>query len=450
MGAIELGLQSGGKKFMDFGAGEAPQTRSMFILGGVTALGFLGATIAWGAYLPLAESASASGVIKVEGTRRTLSHLEGGVVREILVRDGDHVEAGQVLMRLDDAQSGAIAASLMGQKWSLVAQVSRLAAELSGREVIDFPAPLLGAAQTNEQAREAVSGQRSVLETRLSNMRSQVLVLEARVAQAEGQIQSARGQLASSRSQLFLTRQEESQVLDLYRQGLERQPRLLALQRNVAALEGSIGDLNGQIQRAMQTAAESRQQMVQLVDQRMQEASAELRDARGKVDDIAERLRAAVDVSNRREILAPEAGTVLNLRVFTLGSAIRGGDPVLDLVPSNDRLIAEVNLSSSDVDVVYPGLQAEIRLPAYKQRLVPYLHGRVLFVSSDVTIDERTRSAYYKSYVSIDQDQLDRLQGVRLVPGMPAEAVIQIGRRSWLRSSLQPMSDSLARAFREQ
>jgi HlyD family type I secretion membrane fusion protein len=186
------------------------------------------------------------------------------------------------------------------------------------------------------------------------------------------------------------------------------------------------------------------------LDQRMQEVGTEAREVAGRLAEVEERLRAAADVATRREILATEAGTIVNLRVFTLGAVVRPGDPLMDLVPSQDRLVAEVNVQPMDIDVVYPGLQAEIRLPAFKQRLVPYLHGQVTFVASDVTTDQQTRQTHYRAYIAIDQDQLARLRGVTLTPGMPVEAHVLTGSRSFWHYMTQPIRDSMSRAFVEQ
>ena len=182
----------------------------------------------------------------------------------------------------------------------------------------------------------------------------------------------------------------------------------------------------------------------------MQEVSTERRDVRAKLAEAEERLRAATDVATRREIIAPEGGTLVNQRVFTVGAVLKPGDPIFDLVPTQDRLVAEVNVQPNDIDVVYPGLQAEVRLPAFKQRLVPYLHGQVTWVAADVTTNEQTRQQYYRAYILIDQDQLAHLPSVFLTPGMPVEAHIQIGQRPFFRYMVQPLIDSFNRAFREQ
>ncbi len=425
-----------------------PATRAPMALGIAAILVFFGAFVAWSMMAPLSEAAIAPGVIKVEGQRRTIQHLEGGILREIMVRDGDRVRAGQVLARLDDIQAGATLETLRSQRWSLLAQAVRLDAEQARATQVTFPDELL--AERHARAQDAVAGQRAVFESRAASIASQTQVQQARIDQQNAVISSARGQLRAQEQQLALIRREEDMTAGLVRQGLQRLPTLLALQRQAAALEGQGVDLAGQITRAEAAIQEAESTIRQIVDARLQEVAAELRDVRTRLAEAEERLRAAEDISLRREILAPEEGTILNLRLFTVGAVLRAGDPLMDLVPVRDRLIAEVNVQPYDIDVVVPGLQAEVRLPAFRQRLVPYLHGQVIFVASDVTTDERTRQNFYRAHILIDADQLERLQNVQLVPGMPVEAMVQIGRRSFLRYITQPIIDSFTRAFREQ
>jgi HlyD family secretion protein len=182
----------------------------------------------------------------------------------------------------------------------------------------------------------------------------------------------------------------------------------------------------------------------------MADISTEARDVRGRLNEAEEKLRAAQDVVTRRDIVAPEDGTILGSRFFNLGAVVKPGEPVMELVPSHDRLVAEVQLSPSDIDVVYPGLRAEVRLPAFKQRLVPFLHGHVTFVASDVTLDDRTRASHYRVQIVVDEEQMARLKDVELRAGMPVEAQIQTGSRSFFRYMAQPVLDSFHRAFREQ
>lgn len=425
-----------------------PRTRGTILFGFAAISVFFGAFAAWSALAPLSEAAIAPGMIKVEGTRRTIQHLEGGIVREILVRDGDRVRAGQVLVRLDDIRAGADFETLRSQRWSFLAQDARLTAELEDLRQPRFADDLL--ASNEPRALDAMAGQRAVFEARRASLTGQIAVQEARIGQQEAIIAGVTGQQRAQRQQLSLIRREEELTRGLVQQGLQRLPTLLALQRTAAALEGQGEDLQGQLDRANQVIAEARSTIASIVGQRRQEVAAEQRDIRTRLAEVEERLRAAQDVAVRRDISAPEDGTVLNLRLFNVGAVVRPGDPVMDLVPAQDRLVAEVNVQPNDIDVVHVGLQAEVRLPAFKQRLVPYLHGHVTFVAQDVTIDERTRASYYRAHILIDAEQLARLENVTLVPGMPVEAMIQIGERSFLRYITQPVRDSFTRAFREQ
>jgi len=427
---------------------EHPRTRGALLFGLFVTIAFVGSFAAWSVFAPLAEASIAPGIIKVEGTRRTIQHLEGGIVRELLVREGDKVQRGQVLARLDDIQSGSQLETQRAARWALLAQDARIAAELARAPKVTFPEEL--EASQDPRAVEARMGQRALFEARTASLTSMVQVLQARIDQQQAVIQGARGQLTATRQQLVFAEQEAQMRQGLVEKGLGRLPELLALQRAVASLKGSIEDLTGQVDRANATIAESQRQIRQTIDQRLQEASGEHREVRAKLAEAEERLRAAHDVAQRREILAPDDGTLVNQRAFTLGAVLRPGDPLFDLIPARDQLIAEVNIQPMDIDVVYPSLQAEVRLPAFKQRLVPYLHGHVSWVAADITQNEQTHQQYYRAYIKIDQDQLDKLPNVFLTPGMPVEAHVQIGQRSFLRYMIQPLLDSFHRAFREQ
>jgi HlyD family secretion protein len=431
-----------------------PPTRGLILLGLMAMAVFIGGFGAWSVSAPLAEAAIAQGVIEVEGQRRVIANQEGGSVQELPVRDGDHVRAGQVLMRLNDVQASATAETARAQRWALLAQLARLDAEAGGRSAIGFPDDLLAAASGQGfdalRAADAVSGQRALFEARAVSLKSQIAVLQDRVDQQLGVIESAEQQQGASRQQLELIRHEAEIKQSLLAKGLSTLPVVLALQRSQAGLEGTLGDLSGQIQRARAMIAESRSSMKQIQDQWLQDVSNDMREARTRLNEVEDKLRAAQDVAVRRDVVAPEDGTVLGMRVFNVGAVVRPGDTVMELVPSHDRLVADVKLSPNDIDVVYPGLEAQVRLPAFKQRLVPFIAARVTFVASDVTADEQTRNNYYKVQILLDRDQLDRLPNVHLTPGMPVEAMVQLGERSFFRYITQPIRDSFHRAFREQ
>lgn len=235
----------------------------------------------------------------------------------------------------------------------------------------------------------------------------------------------------------------------LVAQGLSRLPELLAVQRGRAAVEGGIEELQGQIRRARAAIEEAQGQAQALLDQRRQEVNAEAQEVAARLAEVEERLLAAEDIAARRDILAPEDGTVMNLRVFTLGGVIRPGEAVLDLVPAHDRLVAEVNINPTDIDAVRVGLSAEIRLPAFRQNMVPHLAGEVIFVAADVTLDPQTRMSHYRARIALDEAGLARLHGVFLAPGMPVEALVMTGSRSFWRYMTQPLRESMRRAFTE-
>ncbi|MGG5811206.1 HlyD family type I secretion periplasmic adaptor subunit [Falsiroseomonas sp. CW058] len=425
-----------------------PRTAVPVAFGYLILLVFVVGFGAWASLTPLNEAAIAPGQLKVEGSRRVVQHFEGGIVREILVRDGDVVRRGQPLVRLDQPQASQQTETLRSQRWALTAQDARLVAELARAGEIAFPRELLAA--TEPRAQDAVTGQRTLFEARRVALDSQVMVLRARIEQHLATIRSAEAQREAQDRMLVLLRAEEQNTAQLLRQGLARLPQLLALQRQVASTEGNIADIGNQIQRSRAQISEAEREMQRVQDQRTQEVSTELREVRVRLAEAEERLRAAEDVSTRLEVTAPEDGVVLNSRLFTVGAVVRPGDPVLDLVPERERIIAEVNVQPNDIETIHVGLQAEIRLPAFKQRVVPYLHGHVTFVASDVTVDERRGMTYYRVFVAIDEDQLRALEGVQLRPGMMVEAQIQTGRRSFARYMLQPVMDSFHRAFREQ
>jgi HlyD family type I secretion membrane fusion protein len=431
-----------------------PPTHGVVLLGLISMAIFIGGFSAWSFFAPLAEAAIAEGVISVEGEHRVIANQEGGTIQELLVHDGDHVRAGQVLIRMNDAQASATAETAKAQRWTLLAQLARLDSETAGDSKIQFQPELLAAAGGRgidaARAADAMRVQRALFEARTVSLNSQISVLQDRIDQQLAVISSAEQQQRATQQQLDLIQREVDVKQTLLSKGLARLSEVIDLQRSQAAQNGTLGDLAGQIQRARASIAESRSTMKQTRDQRLQDASDDRRDARSKLNDAEDSLRAAQDVAVRRDIVAPEDGTILNMRVFNVGAVVKPGDTVMEIVPSADRLVAQVNLSPDDIDVVYPGLNALIRLPAFKQRLVPALDGRVILVASDVTTDEKTKTDYYKVQILVDRDQLDHLPNVHLTPGMPVEATVQLGERSFFHYITQPIRDSFHRAFTDQ
>jgi HlyD family type I secretion membrane fusion protein len=236
----------------------------------------------------------------------------------------------------------------------------------------------------------------------------------------------------------------------LYRKGLERKARLLALQREAALLDGSQAQHLAEIARAEQAIGETELQIFNLTDRFAAEIASELSDVQAQLVDTEEELNAAQDVLRRQNVRAPIAGTVVNLRVFTPGGVIGPSQPILDIVPRDDELLVEAEVRPLDIDVVKPGLEAQVRLTAFKQRSTPTLAGRVRHVSADHFIDERTGATHYMAEVRIDANAQAHLDGLELYPGMPAEVLIMTGTRTLWDFLVTPVKDSFARAFREQ
>jgi HlyD family secretion protein len=427
----------------------SPSTRGAVWFGMIALALFLGGFGAWSFLAPLSAAAIAPGVIKVEGNRRTVQHLEGGIVRELLVKEGDRVEAGQVLMRLDDVAALSNLQSLRDQRWQLLAQEARILAELARQPSVRFPPELVQAALTEPRATDAVAAQQTLFTSRRAANENQRQMLAARLDQMTAQIGSTEGQLRSQQRQLELARDLVRMSQELMARGLEPRQRMIERQRLLESTQGNIIDLEGQIQRVRNQMEEVTAQLRLIEEQLNNELGEQLREVRTRLVDVEERLRPATDAAMRRDVIAPVSGTVLAMRIFTPGGVVKPGDPILDIVPAEDRLVAEVQVNPNDIRSVHVGLEAEVRLPAFKARTLPYLHGHVVNVATDTLIDERTRQPYYRALIRIDEDQLRKYPDVELVPGMIVETMIVTGERSLWQYITQPLRDSFARAFRE-
>jgi HlyD family type I secretion membrane fusion protein len=314
---------------------------------------------------------------------------------------------------------------------------------------VDFPQEL---EDRRDEARTAtlLAGQEQIFRTRRQSYEGQRGILEKRTEQLLAQIEGLEAQIVAADRQIELLDKEEATVAELVGKGLEREARLLELRRRGAALQGSRAEAEAEIARVRQAIGETELRILALDDEQAEKVEAELEKAQAELARVEEELTAAADVLRRREIRAPIAGRVLNLKYFTPGGVIAPGTPILDIVPAEGRLLIEAQLSPLDIDVVRPGLPAEIRLTAYKQRATPIIYGEVLQVSADHVVDERTGQAYYKALVEADPAEMARLEGIELYPGMPAEVMIETGERTFLAYMIQPITDSFNQAFREQ
>jgi HlyD family secretion protein len=412
-------------------------------------IGFLAVFILWSVLAPMNSAAIAPGVLRAEGGgRKTIQHLEGGIIEAITVREGQSVSKGQVVARLDRTQTSAIDTALQGQYDTLMAQDARLTAERERRATIYFPAELTARASDPKVA-EIMNGQKSVFLSRKNSQFAQLSILEQRVGQSYAEIDSYTAQIAALADQESLLNQEITNVAALVNEGLERQSRLLTLQRQSSSLEGQRGQLVANIARVRQSVSETEAQMVYLRDSLLTEVTAQQRDIKTQMLEIVERLKASNDVDKRREIVSPVDGRIVNLKFVTSGGVVRPGEPIMDVVPRNEKIIVLAKLKANDVDSVREGQEASVRLTPYKARIMPLLKGRVISVGADAIPDDSTQQLYYQTQIELNEKEIDQLKDVQLLSGMPAEVFINLGERSLFQYFVQPLVDSFRRAFRE-
>lgn len=403
----------------------------------------------WAAFAAIESAALATGAIKVESHRKTVQQIDGGVIKRLLVREGDAVQAGSVLLELDDTQARTALAIIRLQHRLALARQARLQAELAERETVAFSDQLLDEASDPEIA-AILANQSELFNARRKAHAGQVKILEGHVSELRHEIAAREAAAKSAAQQLRYIEEEIRGVKELFDKGLERKPRLLALQRAAAELRGHREEELANIARARQAIAGIELQMVDLANHRRTEINDAIEATQKDLADLAERLVDAENVLKRMTVVAPQEGVVVDLRVFTPGGVIRPGDPILDIVPRNDDLIVEVRVNPADIDSVRPGLPAHVRLLAYKPRRVPTVPGRVETVSADLLNDPRTNEFYYAAQIRLDATELAALSDVDLYPGMPVEAQIVTGERTPLDYLLSPVTDGLHRAFREE
>ncbi|WP_247992141.1 HlyD family type I secretion periplasmic adaptor subunit [Bradyrhizobium sp. 186] len=422
--------------------------RGITVAGNLLVLCFMLGLGTWASLAPLESAAIASGVVESESSRKTIQHLEGGIVRKILVSDGDIVRSGQTLIALDDTRAGSEMQSLQGQLWDAVARATRLQAEQQRFERIAIPDALEQDSKQNGVAAAAVSAQQFIFQARLQVHESQLAVIRERRRQVEKEIEGLKAQENATGQRIDIVREELDMVATLVNKGLERRPRLLNLQRELADVEGRRGEIAAQISRAGQVISEQQATLFKLESERQNEIAQSLRVAQNQIFQLRERLLAARDQLSRTEVKAPEDGVITDLRIHTAGGVIGAGAPLMDLVPRQDRLIVTARLRPEDIDVVHPGLNAEVHLVPYNQRRVPRLKGTVVHVSADRLFDKRTDQPYYATKIRIDDAQIVA-NDIQIVPGMPVQVFITTGRGTVALYALRPLLDSFRGAFRE-
>ena len=389
-----------------------------------------------------------SGTLVVDSYVKPIKHLKGGIARAILVKNGDHVAAGQVLIRLDDTQTRANLSIIRKRLNELSARTARLAAERDGRQDIDFPADLLSFAEDADVA-AIMAGERRLFRDRQISRDGQKSQLHERIQQLRQEIDGLVAQEEGKRREIALIAKELGSLQGLLDQGIISATKVYSLQRESASLNGDLGNLVSSIAQTKGKIAETELQILQIDADRSSEVSEQLRQAESDSGQFAERLIAAEDDLKRIDIKAPQAGIVDQLSVHAEGAVISPAEAILQIVPDKDALVAELKLAPQDIDQITVGQAVSLRFPAFNQRITPELNGQVDTISADLATDQRSGQSYYVVRAKVAKPEWDRLGQLTPLPGMPVEAFLQTGQRSVLAYLTKPMTDQIRRAFKE-
>ncbi|KUO58236.1 MAG: hypothetical protein APF80_03085 [Alphaproteobacteria bacterium BRH_c36] len=423
--------------------------RGPAIFGVVTLVGLFGSFGIWASTAELASATVAHGVFVATGTNKTIQHLEGGIIDEILVGEGQKVEAGQPLVRLDAERVGAELRRHELQHKTLAATIARLSAEQNDADSIAFPPQLLQTA--NDPEFKGISdSQRNLFNARRAKHRDEINIQNRRASAIKEEIGGLLAQRDAAEDQLKLLEKELAMNEGLMEKGLARLPTVLQLRRAAVKLKGDIGQFTSSIGQARQRILETEGEILSIRSRHAQEMADEYRDTRTKLDDAAERLKAARDVDKRLTITAPVRGVVIKLHHHTPGGVIGPGEKIMDILPTDEKLLVEAFVRPQDIDQVRRGLTADLRLSALNQRTTPVLFGEVTYVSADTIEGKQPGEHYYIARIAIPDDQLQRIENFKISPGMPAEVYIKTGARTLVAYIVRPVTDSFSRAFREQ
>lgn len=427
---------------------EEPSLRRIVTVGLLTIVACFGGFGGWSMLAHLDSAALASGIVVVDSHRKTVQHLEGGILRELLVREGDTVRVNQPLALLDTTQAESQLGQLTSQQVTVQARIARLRCEQTDQRTCAVPGEL--ADRRGETiVVEAIEAQHRLFDARWRARDSSVAIINKRIQQFREQILAAQSQLQAIEKRLSLVQEDLRNATFLFDRGYEKRTRLLELQRNVEELNGQASQQRGVIAQAQQTIAGSEMEIVNLGDSRQAEVAKDLEDARAQEVDLADRIRAARDVRDRREILSPQDGVVTDVRLVTPGGVIGPGQPLMDIVPVDDKMIIEARVRPDDVDVVHAGLSAEVHLTAFKRNAIPPVDGVVTYVSADMLTDPRDGAKYFLARVIPSAAALAHLRGLTLTPGMPADVMIVTGKRRAFEYFVEPLRQSMRHAFRE-
>lgn len=408
----------------------------------------LGGMGAWAGLATLSGAIIAPGYVRVEDNRKSVQHREGGIIKEILVKEGAHVDAGQPLIVLGDERVAAELDSALAALDAETAKAARLEAQSAGAAELRFPPPLL-ARITQPSAASAMQVETAAFQAGRGALREQLALLESQGVQTRHEIDALQAQARSKEAATGLLREEVRTHESLSREGFVSRMRVVRLQRDVQDYESQRNEFLSNIARARQRLAELSMRANALSSQSRQGAADELPQVRARIATLEQQLRSSRDSARRQTIVAPITGSVVDLKVFTAGGVVAAGAPLMDIVPDDNPLIVEARLNVDDVAHAKPGSAAEVRLTAYPLRDAPLLKGELRNISADRMSDPSTHTPYYSAQIAIDAESLRTAPDLRMQPGMAAEVYLLAGEHTPLQYLLEPIRNSMRRAMRQ-
>ena len=421
--------------------------RKPLIIGFLALIVLVGGFGTWAVRTQITGAIIASGRIEVDQNRQIIQHPTGGIVAEILVREGEPVEAEEILMRLDDNAYRSELAIIEGQLFELIARRGRLEAERDGMKEIVFDMLLDEAGAQGESLK---AGQLRLFVARRASEDNQIDQLTKRAGQIRNQIEGIVAQQAALTEQLALIEEELVSQQALLDRGLAQAARVLALRREKASLLGSQGDFTAQIAQAEGRITETDIQIITLDNERREDAITRLRDLQFNELELSERRAALLVELDRLDIRAPVSGIVYDLTIFAPRSVVRPADPLMYLVPQDRPLVIAAEVETIHIDQVFVGQEVNVRFSAFDQRRTPELIGRVTQVSADAFEDERRGASFYRAEIILVDGEIEKLpDDLTLIPGMPAESFLRTNDRTPLDYLIKPLADYFAKAFRE-
>ncbi|MFZ3181679.1 MAG: HlyD family type I secretion periplasmic adaptor subunit [Methylocystis silviterrae] len=428
---------------------EVTEWRPFAIAGYIMILLTFGVAGGWAAIAKIDRAVVAPASISVETNRKSVQHFEGGIVREILIKEGDHVSEGQVLLRLEKTQAQANTDLVRNQLYAFLALEARLLAERDEKSEIAWPVEF-----DLEKQDPVVSGlivdQVNQFNERRASLLGQIKILESKANQLRIEISGIDIEKDSTEKQTKYINEELVGLRRLLTKHLVPTNRVLTMERERTRLEGVIGKAIADKAKVEGAISEIGSQIAQLKQKQHEDIATSLLDVRQKIGDFRQKSIVAADVLRRVAITAPRAGTVQNMKVFTLGQVVRSGELLLEVVPEDERLIIYAQFSPTDIDVIHEGQRAEIRFPAFHSRSIPLMTGELESISSDRLVDEASKQPYYLGIISIDRAEVPEEYRSRLRSGMPAEVLVAAGERTVLDYLISPLQSSLTKTFIEQ